>query len=95
MARKVNSPFNNVSIHTDSSMGAHDDHSFYNAVLSEIQVLNHADEFSSAYVSNIVAQICKKSRTKPGKQSHRFNSKNLDPLVDLIGPGDYLQQGYY
>jgi len=94
MARKINGPFGDVSIHTIGQQGSTttNEDVFFNLINSEIN--NFADDFSSTRNTQFVDRIKRIAMLKRSSETTREDTQNLDPYIDLLGPKGF-QNKYY
>ena len=94
MARKINGPFGDVSIHTTGQMGSTTTNNdvFFNLIHSEMNLYAH--EFSSTRSAQFVERLKRKTKTNQLSKSNRDETQNLDPFIDVLGPIGF-QQKYY
>ncbi len=94
MARKINGPFGDVSIHIHGQQGSTttNEDVFFNLIHSEIN--RYAEEFSSTQRTQIVDKIKRRGKLNKASKSTREDTQNLDPFVDLLGPGGFQNKLY-
>ena len=97
MARKVNGPFNNVTIQTIGHMGSTSVYTdnFSKLVIDNMTLFCNADEMSTIHLTDFVEKIKKRTKSKKSKKQNRSFSKKQAPIVDLLGPENYLHYGLY
>ena len=94
MARKINGPFGDVSIHVIGQQGSttSNDDVFFNLINSE---LNHyVDEFSSTRRTRIVDRVKYRGKLKESSKTTREETQNLDPFIDQFGPNGFQNKFY-
>ena len=94
MARKINGPFGDVSIHTIGQQGSTvtNDDVFFNLIHSELS--GYADEFSSTRQTQFVDRIKRMAKLSRSSNTTREDTQNLDPFIDVTGPKGF-QNKYY
>ena len=94
MARKINGPFGDVSIHTIGQMGSTTTNNdvFFNLIHSEMNLYAH--EYSSTRSAQLVERLKRKTKNNRLSTSRRDETQNLDPFIDHLGPSGF-QQRYY
>ena len=92
MARKINSPFNNVPIQTIDSIGsmATFNDAFYKQLVDEMAVYETEDELSSIHLSNYINKIYHKENSSEPTKSTRNSTKNIKQKINLTEPNQYL-----
>lgn len=94
MARKINGPFGDVSIHTIGQQGSTvtNEDVFFNLIHSELS--GYADEFSSTRRTQFVDRIKRMAKLSRSSNTTREDTQNLDPFIDVTGPKGF-QNKYY
>tara|TARA_S200000501_G_C20734362_1_gene704317 strand:- start:791 stop:1081 length:291 start_codon:yes stop_codon:yes gene_type:complete len=96
MARKISGPFTDVSIQSVGNVGTTTSNNevFHNLIHNEMAIYKEADKFSSAHLVDFVERVKKKQRLKKGSKTKRDNTRKINPLIDLLGPQNYINRVY-